>query len=325
MKIYKLPVIHEILVITSFVLTNSATFAILGLINKFFLGGRLTTLYCTYPVNVQYLKEITRPVYAPLFKWRPGIVGMFFLKGGGGITVVVCASEEEMEAPENRGRMQQLEEKLKRWTTLLGASQHTHGGRMPSILNRIGITSDSSESTIVATLCMLAVDKICRDYSLNSGTNAGISPCPIAVIGANGFIGQHATAMLGKRGHPVISIDGTGTKNLTDETFNSYHGKPLIILNLSRNGVLAEYVNLVWRGVYVLDDVYPEANVETRAFLKSNGAVYFHIAGIRARSFPNMIGAYKGVMPFCAVSFWQGKDWTLAQIGDELVLNGEGE
>lgn len=322
MKLYKWPVVHEVLLVLSFVCTNSILFALIGLVNRFLLGKRLTTVYCTYPVNRRYLVGITRPIYATLFKWHPGIVGFFLLKNGGGITVVTMASEKEMESSANRDKMVALERQLQRWTRLMGGTQHTHGGRMPSILSRQGISTSSVESETVASLCSLAVEQVCHAHQLNHDVDGLSRPCPVAIIGANGFVGQRAVARLREQGHSVIEIDRIEYEsNITDEILTPFRDRPLVVLNLSRKGVLAEYASKFWPSVYVVDDVYPEATQETREALNHCGAQYYHISGIRATAFPKLIGAYEGVVPFCAVAASHCSEDVLDSIKSEIVLS----
>jgi hypothetical protein len=325
MKPYKWPLVHELLFVLSYLGTNSATFFVLGLINRFVLRGRLTTVYCTYPVNRRYLVGITRPLYAPLLKWHPCIVGLFLLKDGGGITVVTTATEREMEDRNNRAKLAAVERKLERWTRLMGGTQHTHGGRMPSILTRAGISSSTVESHTVASLCTLAVEKLCADHGLSDDMAApsAPTPCPVAIIGSQGYVGRNAASNLRARGHTVLEIDRVEQEsNLTDQILNPYRGSPFVVLNLSRKGVLAEYADKFWPGVYVLDDVYPECSAETLETLRLCGAKYYHISGIKASSFPKLIGAYEGVIPFCAVAARHFDDNALSRVKSEIVVRG---
>lgn len=322
MRLYKLPVIHEAVLLLSFLASNSVTFFILGIANRWFLNRRLTTLYCTYPVNAKYLKGITRPLYAPLFKWRPGIVSGFLVPGGGGITVVCTASETEMESANNHPKLERLEQRLKLWARLMGADQLTHGGRMPSILENAGIASCDQEAESVASLCVLAVAQISDKIAdrVNADPNE-TARCPVAVIGSLGFVGQRAVEKLRARMHPVLAIDKLEFEsNLTDQILDQYRGLPLVVLNLSRKGVLAEYSDKFWPGTVIVDDVYPEATQATRDSLRLCGAKYLHVSGVRAMAFPRLIGAYEGVMPFCAVALKRCTAVDLERIKGDVVL-----
>lgn len=79
-------------------------------------------------------------------------------------------------------------------------------------------------------------------------------------------------------------------------------GCPVLLINISRRDVLERYIDSLWDGVVVLNEVYPECSQEGIEQIKVIGARYFHIQGVKAWSVPRFPGAYKGAVPCCAAS-----------------------
>jgi hypothetical protein len=79
-----------------------------------------------------------------------------------------------------------------------------------------------------------------------------------------------------------------------------YQDLPVIVLNLTKKGALAEYIPHFWTGVVFINEVYPEPSRAEVEVMRSKGVICYHIAGIKAKAWPAFPRGYQGGIPCCA-------------------------
>lgn len=279
-------------------LSTDVSLRVLGWINRFVLSGRLNTATLFYFADARYLESETFAWYARRRKWAPCFAGVFFQSQTGGAICVIGCSEAEFLDPSNRDRVLQMQQRMQSMGRLLGAATVSYSGILPSVLARAGVQREPIEIDRTVHWIVKALGLLRQQCGLSGNT-------PIVVVGAAGFVGVRIVALLRGAGDaPVVEIDPAHSdpacRDLQD--LETLRGRQIIVLNVSRNQVIEHYAPKLWRGVTVLNEVYPECGSETLAALKRTGVRYFHLQGVRAVSLPRFPGAYKGAVPCCAAS-----------------------
>lgn len=289
------------MVAISYIASLDAVLMILGLVNQLLCRQRFKTATLFYFADARYLEASTFPWYARLRKWRPCLAGGFTLGDVGGLTCVVGACEREILDEANLPRLLALHARMGRMARLLRVPTVSYSGILPSVLARSGVDRAPIEVDRTVHWVVHAVRQL-----LSQGVVA--SDAAVLVLGASGFVGGRlCDALRAQIANEVIEVDPLHPDvNARDPrnalTCMSATVQPGLVVDVSRNGVLEQYAELICPGSVVLNEVYPEADAETVAKLKRRGVRYFHLQGVKGQSWPAFPGAYAGAVPFCAAS-----------------------
>jgi hypothetical protein len=116
-------------------------------------------------------------------------------------------------------------------------------------------------------------------------------------LGGSGFIGTGLSENNGnKKFHYVDLADQEKFLHFKQ----LYQDLPVIVLNLTKKGALAEYIPHFWIGVVFINEVYPEPSRAEVEVMRSKGVICYHIAGIKAKAWPAFPRGYQGGIPCCA-------------------------
>jgi len=125
---------------------------------------------------------------------------------------------------------------------------------------------------------------------------------PVIVLGGRGFIGRRVVSSLPKSIVYSVDIAGNNGQNVWP---SHLQGKPVLLVNISLNSALGQYVPLLWPEVVVVNEVYPEPTPELALQLEIIGCHCYHIVGVKAGALPSFPGGYQGGIPCCAA--WQSE------------------
>ncbi len=269
-----------------------------GWLAKKVYGERLTTVALFYPANKKYIESVAFPWYARRVRWRPTFGGFFVTSKGCGFIFAIGALEEEFSDPGNRLHLLKVHEAMEGVAHKLGIKT-AYSGVLPSVLARAGVERDPIELVRTAHWIVEAVDTVRKDCELPAA-------CPIVVLGAAGYLGRRVVKIL-TQANPeqlVVEIDPAHEDSNCHgyDVLEKYRGLPIIVVNISRRDVMERYLGALWKGVVILNEVYPECSSEGLLHAKEKGIRYFHIQGVEAWSVPSFPGAYKGAVPCCAAS-----------------------
>lgn len=272
---------------------------VLGWLARMIYGDRLSTIALFYPANRRYIESVTFPWYARRVKWRPTFGGFFATSKGCGFIFAIGALEEEFCDANNIGHLLAVHESMEKLASRLGVPSVAYSGVLPSVLARTGISREPIELVRTAHWIVEAAETVRQKCGLPID-------CPIVVLGAAGYLGKRVVSLIleSNAQQEVIEIDPAHSDPLCrgQEVLDQLRGCPVLLINISRRDVLERYIDSLWDGVVVLNEVYPECSPEGIEQIKVIGARYFHIQGVKAWSVPRFPGAYKGAVPCCAAS-----------------------
>ncbi len=106
-------------------------------------------------------------------------------------------------------------------------------------------------------------------------------------------------------GRKVYCVDSTNGK--TAEESWPFHLKEsrTITISISGNHALAYYTNLFWPDLVLLNEVYPEPDVDELRIITGKDCSAYHVVGIQGRAYPFFPHAYAGGITCCAVRIFE--------------------
>ena len=268
-------------------------FWLIGLLNKRI--GVIGSVFLAYPATDGYSDAYTYRRRARTMEWTPRPIGFFRQNGKIGIKFAISASNGQFSDPANKGNLCHLVQRMEKLRKLFHAEYKTFAGILPGVLFMKRLVKETPEADVTVEAVKQVIGKVKSLEGLSEDT-------PVIVLGGKGFIGRRVVAALPQG--TVYSVDIAG--NNGQSVWPSHlHGKPVLLVNISLNSALGQYIPLLWPEVVVVNEVYPEPNEELAQQLKVAGCHCYHVVGVKARALPSFPGGYQGGIPCCAA--WQSE------------------
>jgi len=268
-------------------------FWLIGSANKRF--GVIGSVFLAYPANVGYSDAYTYRWRAQTMEWNPRPIGFFWQNGKIGVKFAISSSNSQFSDQANKGKLCHLVERMEELRKLFCAEHKTFAGILPGVLFMKRLVKKTPEADVTAEAVKQVIGKVKSLEGLSDNT-------PIIVLGGKGFIGRRVVASLSEG--TVYSVDIAG--NSQNVWPSNLQGKPVLLVNISLNSALGQYIHLLWQEVVIVNEVYPEPCQELAQQLQTVGCHCYHVVGVKARALPSFPGGYQGGIPCCAA--WQSKD-----------------
>ncbi|OGY37061.1 MAG: hypothetical protein A3E36_01585 [Candidatus Andersenbacteria bacterium RIFCSPHIGHO2_12_FULL_45_11b] len=269
-------------------------FWLIGIANK--RVGFLESVFLVYPASEKYARAYVYPFRLRRVMWNPWPCGLLWQNGK--LTVMFCISATDSQFTDfcNAQNIVHVANRMERIRALLQAHGKTFAGILPGVLYAKRIIREAPEADLTAHAVVQAIEKIARAENLAANT-------PIVVLGGRGFIGRRIMRMLAESDAcSVDSADANGHASWPDDLT----GKPVIVVNVTVNHALADYLECMAPGTVVINEVYPEPTPDTLQRLWRQSCVCYHVVGIHAHALPPFPEAYRGAIPCCAA--WAADD-----------------
>jgi len=268
-------------------------FWLIGLANKKFRV--IESVFLVYPATDDYRSAYSYAYRSRWHKWRPGPIGFFRQNGKIGIKFAISASNGQFSNPANKDNLCQLVERMEKLRKLFRAEHKTFAGILPGLLFMKRLVRETPEADVTARAVQQVIERVKLLEGLSDDT-------PVIVLGGRGFIGRRVVDALPKGTTYSVDIAGCSGQNVWP---THLQGKPVLLINISLNSALSQYVHLLWPEVVVVNEVYPEPNEELAQQLKAVGCHCYHVVGVKAKALPSFPGGYQGGIPCCAA--WQSE------------------
>jgi len=268
-------------------------FWLIGLANKKL--GLIESVFLVYPANDEYLSAYSYAYRSRWHEWSPGPIGFFWQNGKIGIKFAISASNGQFSDLANKGKLCHLVERMEKLRKLFHAKHKTFAGILPGILFLKRMVRETPEADVTVEAVRQVIGKVKLLEGLSDNT-------PVIVLGGKGFIGRKVVASLSKDIVYSVDISSGNGRNVWP---SHLQGKPVLLINISLNSALSQYVWLFWPEVVIVNEVYPEPSPELAQQLKGIGCRCYHISGVRAGALPSFPGGYQGGIPCCAA--WQSE------------------
>ena len=277
--------IRKALPIASVVILNPVTLLVVGVFNRL-LGRPVRSVFLCYPAAEKYATAVCFSRLLPFFRAFPAVTGVFRHGRAWGVVMAVSATEEQFSVP----LLRKIRQRAGRAAALLGATETAFAGVLPTELHRCGLMPRESVSRTAGTVAEVIVES---HGELRS--SLGLTNVYTVVLGGRGTIGSQVVRALTERGEHTTSVDRG------DQIPAEFRGLPTILINCARSGVLARYLDQLWPGMILLNEVYPEPPPRLLRDLTDRGVSVYHIAGVQAQAIPPFPSAYAGGVPCCAM------------------------
>ncbi len=280
--------------ILNFFCNHDWLFWIVGLINKRI--GLIESVFLVYPASENYALAYVYTHRLPKVMWNPWPCGLLWQNGKLGVMFCISASNGQFSDSRNLEKVREVAERMEKLRLLLGVNSKTFAGTLPGVLYCKRIIREAPEAELTAKAVCQAIDLVKTKESLSYNT-------PLIVLGGRGFIGRRVVKLL--EGSPIYCIDVVDGPNQED-WLHQLVGKRVIVVNITLNNALADYVGRLWPGTVVVNEVYPEPAPEILEALKRKDCACYHVVGVKAFALPSFPAAYRGAIPCCAA--WSSPD-----------------
>ncbi len=264
---------------------------IIGFLNQRY--GFLNSVFVMYPASKDYTIAYAFEKYLTYQKWSPWIVGFFRQNGQYGIKMTISGIEKDFLNGEEGPNLKSMVFEAERIRQLVGAKQKTFAGILPGVLYAKRIITDTTEANVTVEAVAKAVSDTLSKNSLPAAT-------PIIVLGGRGFVGRRLVTRL--NGSEVYNID----LNNQDDFPLHLKGKDALLINVSRKAAIKDYISLFWKGLIILNEVYPPPAAEELEKIAAIGCPVYHLVGVAAKAYPSFPSVYNGGIPCCAA--WNSGD-----------------
>ena len=267
---------------------------LIGLINKKL--HIIESVFLVYPATEDYLLAYSYVYRSRWHQWKPGPLGFLYQNRKIGIIFGISASNGHLIDPTNKEKLLDVANRMEKIRSLFYARHKTFAGILPGVLFMNRMIRETPEADVTVRVVCQVIDRVKKLERLNENT-------PVIVLGGKGFIGRRVVASLPKGTVYSVDIAGNNGQNIWP---SQLHGKPVLLVNISLNSALGQYIHLLWPEVVIINEVYPEPPPELAQRLKDIGCHCYHIAGVKAKVLPSFPGGYKGGIPCCAA--WQSEN-----------------
>lgn len=261
-------------------------FLALGAFNRVF--PTFASVFFCYAGNENYARHYSYARCRAFQLWFPSTIGTFRQGRKWGLICASTVTEGEFSNPDNAKDFESLLKRLVRIKAMLGVGQLSFAGILPSVLRRkypeIPLGPDPTPEVV-----RLAVHKVREEHF-------GARRHKVVLLGGAGRIGSVLQKSLAADGCDVTVVD-TGRIGGNSSAF---HGN-VVLVDVSRYGVLQEYVDRLPKGSVIVNEVFPEPGPNVTSRLKAHCLHAYHICGVEAEVFPSLPLAYKDALPCCAI------------------------
>ncbi|MCX6741479.1 MAG: hypothetical protein NTY61_03730 [Candidatus Parcubacteria bacterium] len=267
---------------------HSWIYWLIGLSNRKF--RLIESVFLVYPATDDYTSAYSYAYRSRWHEWKPGPIGFFWQNGKLGVKFAISAHNGQFSDPANKDKLRQVVEKMERIRKLFHAKHKTFAGILPGVLFMKRLVRETPEADVTVEAVRQVIERVRLLEGLSDDT-------PVIVLGGRGFIGRRVVDALPKGTTYSVDIAGCNGQNVWPDHLR---GKPTLLVNISLNSALGQYIHLLWPEIVIVNEVYPEPSQELAQQLKAVGCHCYHVVGVKAKALPSFPGGYQGGIPCCA-------------------------
>jgi hypothetical protein len=273
--------------VINLIFNHDFLFRLIGALNKRL--HFIKSVFLVYPATRKYALAYVYPHRLPKVQWKPWLGGIHMQNGKIIVMFVISAHNGMFSNEKSSENLKRVARRMEKIKTLFGADQKTFAGVLPGLMSKIKVIEDPPEAFVTAQAVKQAIDTVLRANELDNKT-------PLVILGGNGFIGKRVIELIPK-GQEHYSID------VENQDFwpMHLHGKRVVVINITVKSEIGHYIDRMWPGTIVLNEVYPEPKFDLIKKMNQKGVTCYHIVGIKPNfTFPSFPRAYQGAIPCCS-------------------------
>jgi len=274
------------IILLNLLFNNRLFYKTLGWLNKHL--DFLSSVFVAYPASEEYAEAYFASALKPKIKWSPTPCALLYQNGKWTLGFGISSSERDFRDPSNEENLRALVERTEYIRKTVKADHKTFAGILPGILHRRELLEDATEAKVTVRVLLKAI----KDVQGREDMSPGV---PLIVLGGRGYIGSRLMQELPKK--HTYSVD----KSCPGDNWpNQLEGQNALLINVANRTALQQYLDRVWSGLTLLNEVYPEPQPRViDAFTRLGNSVY-HVVGVEAHAYPRFPKAYAGGIPCCA-------------------------
>jgi len=278
------------IVVLSVVCRTYIPLALMGLLNRMFPA--FESVFFCYAGNARYASHYSYSSCRRFLLWFPSMIGVFRQGRRWGLICAAPVTEAEFSDPTNAGNLDRLVRRMGRIKMLLGVDQVSFAGILPNVLRgRYPQRIDDYDRDHTSEVVRRAVLELRRQHFRDRDHR-------VVLLGGGGRIGQAVHKRLKADGIDSVVIDSAVP---SAPALRDLRPISLMLVDVSRHGVIQRYIPELPAGTIVLNEVFPEPSQDVVALLKSRKIVAYHLAGVKAEVYPSLPLGYRNAVPCCAV------------------------
>ena len=257
-------------------------YALLGVWNRAF-GGWRSVFFC-YAGSRNYIASYAAPMAVKLFRWVPSPIGVLTHNGARGLVLAAPVTETEFLDPANARSFRRLQRRLRLIARLTGVEAVNLAGILPGVLRDDEILDLPDIRATVAAVVRAAVGELVREL-------------PIILLGGAGHIGRPTGEALRADGLDVHVVDPRHGRQALPEALD---GSPCLLVDVSRRGVIGDYIPQMWPALVVLNETFPRPASAHVDAMTAKGVEVYHLSGVAGSIYPPLPFGYENAVPCCA-------------------------
>src|SRR5271163_675201 len=255
------------IVILSAISRTYLPFLLMGLFNRVF--PVFASVFFCYAGNKRYATHYSYRSCRRFLLWFPSVIGVFRQGQRWGLICAAPVTEAEFIDPKNTPNLGRLLRRLLCVKMLLGVNQMSFAGILPNVLRaKYPQEMVDDDRDLTSEVVRRAVHGLRRKHFGNRNHN-------VVLLGGAGRIGRAVHARLKADGIEPIVIDSAIT---TGAALKDVGSLSMILVDVSRHGVIQRYIHELPEGTVVLNEVFPEPSREAVTHLKTRNIMTYHIA-----------------------------------------------
>lgn len=264
------------------------TYFLLGIYNRLF--GTFESVFFCYAGSRAYVQTYIPELLVRSFRWFPLPIAILHQSGKRGLVVASPLSESEFLDPVNVTQFVRLQKRIRFIAWLLRVDQINLAGILPGVIDRHEVLVPRDTREITARAVWGAVKRLI--YQQLEGCMV-----PVVLIGGAGFIGGPIVELLRAKGLTVYVVD---PRRGTSEFPAAVVGERCLVVDVSRKGVISNYINEMWPGMLLLNEVFPRPSRKVVQAIEAKGVEYWHLSGLVGSIAPPLPHGYENAVPCCA-------------------------
>ncbi len=279
----------------SLVFNHLFVYKTVGVINKRL--GLIESVFLVYPASERYALHYTYKSRMTRIWTTPFPCGLIVQNNKLIIMFAVSMTEKHLRTATDKDKLKvelnEVVEKMENIRLALSANMKTFSGILPGMFIAFDIHTETSEAHLTASVVVKAIEHVKKVERLDVDT-------PIIFLGSGGWVGRHLVPMLA--GNDVYKIDlkdGQGENSWPDHLY----GRSVIVLNVTMDGAIDNYIKKFWPRTVVINEVYPEPSQEVLKKIHESESCCYHVVGVRAFSIPSFPKPYNGLATPCCSAF----------------------
>jgi hypothetical protein len=249
------------------------------------------SVFLCYAGNERYSRHYCFRSTEGWLRWHPTPIGLYKQGRYWGIVFASPMSEAIFTDPHNSTNLQALLSRLTYIATLCRVENIHLAGILPNHVDKHLTDFHIGEPTEVGRVIASAVDALLSRHFVGEDSHH------VLLLGGNGRVGRVLQSYL-RPGIKIHVVDPRGgLMNIPSGLF----GKKALLVDVSRGGVLRQYLSQLWPELLILNEAFPEPPLAVLRPLLDKGLRVFHLSGVEGRVIPSLPFGYAGSVPCCAI------------------------